>query len=66
MTIKQGHSQLTFGFLYGFGVDNNRQEKGEFSLSKEEEILSPILQTSKASYKSVGFLLGYLFMLFDI
>jgi len=45
MTIKQGHSHLTFGFLYGFGVDNNRQEKGEFSLSKGDEILTPVLKT---------------------
>ena len=66
MTIKQGHSHLTFGFLYGFGVDYNRREKGEFSLSKEDEILTPVLKTSKASYQSIGFLLGYSFMLFDI
>jgi hypothetical protein len=66
MTIKQGHSQLTFGFLYGFGIDNNRPEKGEFSLSSESSILSPSTNYSRASYQSLGFLLGYSFLLFDI
>jgi hypothetical protein len=66
MTIKQGHSQLTFGFLYGFGIDNSRPEKGEFSLNTESEILSPTLNVSKARYQSFGFLLGYSFLLFDI
>ena len=66
MTIKQGHSQLTFGFLYGFGIDNSRPETGEFSLSSESSILSPALDFSRARYKSFGFLLGYSFLLFDI
>jgi hypothetical protein len=65
-TLKQGHSQLTFGFLYGFGMDNSRPEKGEFSLNTESEILSPTLNVSKARYQSLGFLLGYSFLLFDI
>ena len=66
VTIKQGHSQLTFGFLYAAGIDNSRPQKGEFSLSTESEILSPKLNYTKASYQSIGFLLGYSFLLFDI
>lgn len=66
VTIKQGHSQLTCGFLYGTGTDPSRPSLDEFGPTRESEFLSPVLNHSRARYQSFGFLLGYSFMLFDL
>jgi len=64
--IKQGHSQLCFGFLYAFGSDANRPQTGEYSVPDETQFLKPQTANSKASYSSLGFVLGYSFLLFDL
>ena len=66
LILKQGHSQLTFGFLYGFGSDNNRPQTDEFPRPDEARFLESKTGFSRASYGSLGFLLGYSFLLFDL
>lgn len=66
LILKQGHSQLSIGILYGSGLDTARRQNGEFSEPDETSFLKQSSATSKATYSSVGFLLGYSFLLFDI
>jgi len=66
LILKQGHSQLTVGFLYGFGSDQNRPQTDEFPRLDEARFLESNTGFSKASYGSLGFLLGYSFLLFDL
>lgn len=66
LTVKQGHSQLSLGILYGFGSDASRSVRGEFNVTDESRLLNPATSVTKAGYYSVGLLLGYSFLLFDI
>jgi len=66
VTVKQGHSQLSLGILYGFGSDPSRKVRGEFNVTDESRLLNPAPSVTKAGYYSVGLLLGYSFLLFDI
>jgi hypothetical protein len=66
VTVKQGHSQLSLGILYGFGYDPTRSVRGEFNTTDESRFLSPVPSKTKSSYYAVGLLLGYSFLLFDI
>jgi hypothetical protein len=66
LTVKQGHSQLSLGLLYGFGNDPSRSVQGEFNVTHEDQLLNPVPSVTKAGYYSVGLLLGYSFLLFDI
>jgi len=66
VTVKQGHSQLSLGILYGFGFDPSRSVRTEFNTTDETRFLNPAQSVTKASYYSVGLLLGYSFLLFDI
>jgi hypothetical protein len=66
LTVKQGHSQLSLGLLYGFGNDPSRSVQREFNVTDENQLLNPAPSVTKAGYYSVGLLLGYSFLLFDI
>lgn len=66
LIIKQGHSQLSIGLIYGTGSDSKRSQINEFSIPDELRVIQPQSRFGSASYSSIGFLLGYSFLLFDI
>ncbi|ETN94176.1 hypothetical protein [Zhouia amylolytica] len=61
ITLKKQKSQLSLGLLYSTGVTNNYEQKGSLNNPAEGNLLQGSRTITKASYNSLGFLLGYTF-----
>ena len=62
-TFTKGRAKMTLGLLYSMGTDNLRQEQGSFKKPAEVNFLQGSSIITKATYSSIGLLLGYTFAL---
>ena len=62
-TFTKGRAKMTLGLLYSMGTDNLRQEQGSFKKPVEVNFLQGSSIITKATYSSIGLLLGYTFAL---
>jgi len=62
-TFTRGRSKISIGLLYSSGQDNSRQQQGGLDNPSEDNFLQGKTTITKATYSSVGLLLGYTFAL---
>ena len=62
-TFAKGRSKMTLGLLYSMGKDNSRLEQGSFEKPTEVNFIQGSSTITKATYSSIGLLLGYTFAL---
>lgn len=58
-TIKRGRSSISTGLLYSRGTDPKHEQQGNLSKPSEDNFLQGVTTIAKASYSSIGVLLGY-------
>lgn len=61
-SIKKGRNNLTLGLITAFGSDTKHEQDGNLNKPSEENLLLGSLIVTKATYSSVGLLLGYTFL----
>ena len=60
-TFTKGRYKMSVGFLYSKGTDKSREQIGNFEKPSEDNFLQGRTIITKASYNSIGLLLGYTF-----
>jgi hypothetical protein len=59
VTLSKGRNQLSLGLLYSFGSDKNRAIDNNLENPSEDNFLQGATTITKATYSSIGFLLGF-------
>jgi hypothetical protein len=62
-TFSRGRSKMTLGLLFSTGTDNSREETGDLTNPDEGNFLQGSSVITKATYSSIGLLIGYAFAL---
>jgi len=60
-TFTRGRSKMSVGLLYSMGTDNSRNQSGNLETPNEGNFLQGSATITKATYSSIGLLLGYTF-----
>jgi len=60
-TFTRGRSKMSVGLLYSRGADNSREQGGNLENPNEGNFLQGSTTITKATYSSIGLLLGYTF-----
>ncbi len=60
-TFTRGRSKMSVGLLYSRGTDNSREQNGNLENPDEGNFLQGSTTITKATYSSIGLLLGYTF-----
>lgn len=60
-TFTRGRSKMTVGLLYSKGTDKSREQLGNLENPSEDNFLQGSTTITKATYSSIGLLLGYTF-----
>ena len=62
-TITRNRSKVSIGLLFSTGKDGTREQEDNFNKPKEANFLQGDTFITKATYSSIGFLLGYTLMI---